>query len=392
MGLQTPVLNPGESALHDRMPASAAGEAARALIASAGLPGRRVEAFRYSDLRVVVVEGLPEVAGDPAAHPHAGGLQVTAHVDGLQIEGDKPEGVVVSMEDTEPGAPDDPLDTLARGLARRTLRIAVPEGAALRLSLVRAPGASCALELDLAAGARATLVEVAAAEGGVSTGVLSAMVGQGARLDRILMQSGTTGAVELSSTVVTLAAGAGYAQTGLAFGGRYARQSLVVTHAGAGASCRINGAYLLGAGLHGDTTARIVHAAPGGTTNQLFKGAVAARGRGVFQGKILVERAAQETEARQNHHALMLEEGASVDAKPELEIYADNVACAHGNTIGALDERALFYMRQRGIPLATARALLVEAFVAEAFDAVEDETLRGWLSAAAARWLEGQGG
>jgi Fe-S cluster assembly protein SufD len=102
----------------------------------------------------------------------------------------------------------------------------------------------------------------------------------------------------------------------------------------------------------------------------------------------LVERAAQKTDARQNHHALMLSEGAEVDAKPELEIYADDVACAHGNTVGALDESALFYMRQRGIPLVQARALLVQAFVTEVLDIITHEGARDWLSGRVEAWMD----
>jgi Fe-S cluster assembly protein SufD len=124
----------------------------------------------------------------------------------------------------------------------------------------------------------------------------------------------------------------------------------------------------------------------------LFKGAVQDRARGVFQGKILVERGAQQTDARQNHHALMLTEGAQIDAKPELEIYADDVQCAHGNTIGALDEEALFYMRQRGIPESQAKALLIEAFVTDVFDSMAHEGVRDWFNDQARTWLEQRAG
>jgi len=106
-------------------------------------------------------------------------------------------------------------------------------------------------------------------------------------------------------------------------------------------------------------------------TRQLIKGAARKGGRGVFQGKILVAPQAQKTDARQNHHALLLDDGAEVFARPELEIHADDVACAHGNSVGALDAMALFYMRQRGLPETAARALLVRAFL--------EEAVPGWL-------------
>jgi Fe-S cluster assembly protein SufD len=110
----------------------------------------------------------------------------------------------------------------------------------------------------------------------------------------------------------------------------------------------------------------------------------------VFQGRIEVARGAQKTDARQHHHGLLLAEGAEIYAKPELEIYADDVQCAHGNTAGALDEAALFYMRSRGIPQETARAMLTEAFLIEAVpdylpEAISEEvvsSIRAWLGGA----------
>jgi Fe-S cluster assembly protein SufD len=120
---------------------------------------------------------------------------------------------------------------------------------------------------------------------------------------------------------------------------------------------------------------------------QLVKGAARPGGRGVFQGKIVVAEGAQKTDARQTHRALLLGDGAEIDAKPELEIYADDVQCAHGNTIGALDETALFYLRSRGLPLAQARALLIEAFLLEAIPDWLDEALRGEIEGAIDGWL-----
>jgi len=115
---------------------------------------------------------------------------------------------------------------------------------------------------------------------------------------------------------------------------------------------------------------------PGGLTRQLVKGAAAAHAQGVFQGKFKVEQAAQQTDAKMTHRALMLDDRAEIDAKPELEIYADDVQCAHGNALGAIDETALFYMRQRGLSEVKARALLIESFLAEPLGLISDETLR----------------
>jgi Fe-S cluster assembly protein SufD len=122
-----------------------------------------------------------------------------------------------------------------------------------------------------------------------------------------------------------------------------------------------------------------------GTTGQLTKGVADDQARGVFQGRIVVAPGADRTDARMGHHALILSDRAEIDAKPELEIYADDVACAHGNTVGALDEEALFYARQRGLTEAEARALLMGAFLAEVVDRIEHAGARdiaaAWLAA-----------
>jgi Fe-S cluster assembly protein SufD len=118
------------------------------------------------------------------------------------------------------------------------------------------------------------------------------------------------------------------------------------------------------------------HMAADGTTSQLTKGVVSDQARAVFQGRIVVEEGADRTDARMGHHALLLSDRAEVDAKPELLIHADDVQCAHGNTVGALDDHAMFYMRQRGIPEPQARALLISAFVGEVIERIEHEPAR----------------
>lgn len=208
----------------------------------------------------------------------------------------------------------------------------------------------------------------------------------GAALTRVVIQTGAD--LPLSIARVRVGAGARYTQFALAFGGRLARLETQVTVEGEGARVTLNGAYLCGAGRHADLTSIIEHKAPGAVTRQLIKGVARKGGRGVFQGKIVVERGAQKTDARQHHRGLLLEDGAEIFAKPELMIHADDVQCAHGNTAGGLDEAALFYMRSRGIPEAEARALLIEAFLVETIpedlpQELHDELvglMRGWLA------------
>ena len=190
-------------------------------------------------------------------------------------------------------------------------------------------------------------------------------------------------------TKVRLKAGARYRQFVLAEGAKLARIETHVLVEGEGAQVMLNGVYLANSGRHADLTSVIEHKAPSAVTRQLIKGVARKRGRGVFQGKIVVERAAQKTDARQHHQGLLLEDGAEIFAKPELMIYADDVQCAHGNTAGGLDEGALFYMRSRGIPEAEARALLIEAFLTETIPEGISEALRDELTGAIRNWLAG---
>jgi len=210
-------------------------------------------------------------------------------------------------------------------------------------------------------------------------------VAENAELTRVVIQTGKE--LPLSVTRVRLAAGAKYTQYVLCFGARLARIETHVTVEGEGVEVTMNGAYLVGAGRHADLTSVIEHKAPGAVTRQLIKGVARKGGRGVFQGKIVVERAAQKTDARQHHRGLLLEDGAEIFAKPELMIHADDVQCAHGNTAGGLDERALFYMRSRGIPEGEARWLLIQAFLAETAPDGLPEALRDELIAAMQTWL-----
>ncbi|MFZ4120414.1 MAG: SufD family Fe-S cluster assembly protein [Caulobacterales bacterium] len=207
----------------------------------------------------------------------------------------------------------------------------------------------------------------------------------GANLTRIVIQDGP--AVALNLARVKLGAGASFRQFVLALGSKLARIETHVEAEGALANVELNGVYLCGPGRHADLTSQVLHNAEGIQTRQLIKGAVRAGGRGVFQGKLYVARAAQKTDAQQHHHALLLEEGAEVYAKPELEIYADDVACAHGNTTGSLDEEALFYLRSRAIPLLDARRLLIEAFLLEALPDGLDEALTQELQGTITTWL-----
>ncbi|MCX7646007.1 MAG: SufD family Fe-S cluster assembly protein [Rhodobacteraceae bacterium] len=165
------------------------------------------------------------------------------------------------------------------------------------------------------------------------------------------------------------------------------RNEAVIELAGDGAVAHVAGASLGDGTFHHDDTVFITHGAVGCESRQVFKKVLRNGATGVFQGKILVRPGAQQTDGYQISQALLLDEASQFLAKPELEIYADDVKCSHGSTSGAIDETALFYLRARGLPRAEATDLLVLAFVAEALDEIEDEGLREEIRVRLEGWL-----
>jgi Fe-S cluster assembly protein SufD len=171
-------------------------------------------------------------------------------------------------------------------------------------------------------------------------------------------------------------------------GGAVARHQVFARLSGPDATLQVNGANLLAGQQHADATLVVEHAAePGGVSRELFRSVVDDEATGVFQGKIIVQAHAQKTDGRMASNAILLSEGASMFNKPELEIFADDVACAHGATCGALDDELLFYLMSRGIKRAEAEALMIESFVGEAIDAVTHEATREVLHGLVQDWL-----
>ncbi|MDH4384280.1 MAG: Fe-S cluster assembly protein SufD [Caulobacter sp.] len=227
----------------------------------------------------------------------------------------------------------------------------------------------------------------AQADGAVTSADIDIIVEAGGSLRRIVLAADHASSITVSTATVSLAANAVLEQTVLTTGARRQRIETRVAHPGAGATVRLDGAYLLCDQCHADLTTVVTHGGVDGTTSQMTKGVVRDQARGVFQGRIVVERGADRTDARMGHHALIVSDRAEVDAKPELLIFADDVSCAHGNTIGALDEEAIFYARQRGIPADVARAMLTTAFVGEVIDRIEHDGARDIARAWAAQQL-----
>jgi Fe-S cluster assembly protein SufD len=322
------------------------------------LPSRRDEDWRWTDLRGLI-RALPPVSP--------------------KFEGDIGAG---------PFSADETL-TIINGQGGVDLAIAAGESRVVALRLISATAATAhagRVRITVGEGARLTLLESheGLADGYLSEIALDIRLAKDAVVERIVLASDTAEAVSVVDAEVALAAGAKFAQTILTTGARRQRIETRVAHPGAHADLRLDGIYLLDKQRHADLTTQVTHGGVDGTTSQLTKGMVADQARGVFQGRIIVQPGADQTDARMGHHALIMSDKAEVDAKPELLIFADDVSCAHGNTIGALDEQAIFYARQRGIPELEARAMLTEAFVGEVVERIEHdaarEVARAWVA------------
>ncbi|MBA3068024.1 MAG: SufD family Fe-S cluster assembly protein [Hyphomonas sp.] len=357
-----------------------------------GLPGRRDENWRWSDFKSAVT-ALDAPKTPPAHDPLARGGVATLRFSpsGFAAPSALPAGVrLVTREDVQAmgGAEDVPLGALAAALSG-TVQVEVSAEAPVHLHMVfQGPGAIHAARIAflLRPGTELHVSESHLGGAAFSAALIEFTLQAGARLNRTIYQRGGAGEVQAITALIEQDAGAESVQTVLAFGAKVSRIETRLVHRETGSKATLNAAYLAGKGFHADITTHVRHGAPACTTRQQTKGAVLDGGRGVFRGKFLVPRTSgQQTDASMQHNALLLEEGAEVFAKPELEILADDVQCAHGNTSGALDGTQLFYLRQRGIPLVQARAMLTEAHIAQALEGAGEH--EDALRTEASRWL-----
>lgn len=375
-----------------------------------GLPTRKVEAWKYTD-----ITSLAGIDFQPAAAPEVSRLPDLPPIDGWRMvfvnggfrpdlsDAQPPEGVVVanlaSLLEADPRSVESwmvratgslPLAALNAAFLADGLVVRVPAGRVLKrpvhlVSIGQAGKGSTAFHprhlLALEDGAAATVVETHLGSGAyVSNGVAEIAVGAHARLRHYSIQDEAPAATHIATTMLRLDERASYEGFVLQLGARLARHELHAAIAGRGAELVVNGAYLGDGPRVVDNSLFIEHHAPGGRSRLLFKGVLADRARGVFQGRVLVERAAQKTDAYQLSRALLLSPGAEMDGKPELEIYADDVKCGHGAAVGELEDEALFYLRSRGIDERAARRLLIEAFLAETVEGVTPPAIRDVLA------------
>ena len=396
-----------------RLPGDSALRAAAALaFKEAGLPGgtqqRRIEAWKYTTLRPVAEATFNAASPRHEAETILADLPLldaprVVFVDGSLRDdlsvmpaagfarfAEQPDFGTLTWPDREP------MVALNTMLAADGAALHVPaDFDAGIVQLISIAGGDADYHprhsIRLAKGAKLTVVEISAGQGAYLLNTVAEIhVAEGAHLTHIRLQDEALTAFHISTTYADVRAGGTYDSFTLNLGARLARTEVHTTLSGAGAIAHLNAAQILAGSQHSDFTTVVGHTAPGCTSRQTVKNVLAGRSRGVFQGKIEVARDAQKTDGYQMNQALLLSPYAEVDSKPELEIFADDVKCSHGATVGELDAEQMFYLRSRGIPDAEARSILVRAFLAEALDAVADETIRAKLEAAVEHWWERQ--
>jgi Fe-S cluster assembly protein SufD len=388
---------------------------------SAGLPNRRIEEWKYTDLRALLREVLPlapapdvdAVKRARAALKSAGvkGATRLVLVDGVFVpelsDAAEADLTVKTLCEALQGGDSNLLTTdandamiaLNAAMVTDGVLVSVAERANLArpIQIIHVATASkvstfTRSHLTIGEGARVTLVESFVAADGAKayqandTVILS--IGDGSELSHVRLMADALDAANITSGIFAVGAKVKYNLFNMTSGGAVSRFQGFLTLKGEGSELNVNGVNLLKGTQHGDTTLVVDHAVPNCTSREIFRAVVDDRAHSVFQGRIIVRPHAQKTDGKMMTRALLLSDEAEADNKPELEIFADDVTCGHGATAGALDESLLFYLRARGLPEKEAQALLIQAFVGEAIEGIANDDLREAAMMAAQRWLE----
>ncbi len=400
--------------LRSQLPGDAQRRAeAASILNREGLPTVREEAWKYTSLRALGETGFHEPlteAGDALSTPDLPALGALADAPRLVfVQGRLREDLCV-MPSGEPlvsfaGQPD--FGQLSRPESERMVALntmLAEDGAVIDVPAGHDAGTLVLISMGdelhgtpiafhprhsivLGEGARLAIVEIATGTGTyLHNPVTEIRVAANASLTHVRLQDESTSAFSMATIYADIAADAIYDSFTLTTGSRLARTEIHVRLAGANGHAAINTAQLLRGNQHADFTTVVSHDAPSCASRQVVKNVLADHARGVFQGKIEVARAAQKTDGYQMNQALLLSPHAEIDCKPQLEIYADDVKCSHGATVGELDADQLFYLVSRGIPQAEARAMLVRAFLAEALDMIAHDGARALLDEVLERW------
>ena len=231
-------------------------------------------------------------------------------------------------------------------------------------------------------GARATVLEsyVALSDASYFTNAVTEVsVADGATLEHYKIQRESRRAFHVGTIEATQGRDSHFISFSFSTGGSLTRTNIYTKLAGAGCGSTLNGLYMLDSEQHCDHQTKIEHVAPNCFSREVYKGVLDGRSHGVFNGKVYVHPAAQKTDGKQTNNTLLLSRDAQVDTKPQLEIFADDVKCTHGATVGKLDEMAWFYMKSRGMDAETARRLLIYAFAADVLETIEQTEVREGL-------------
>lgn len=371
-----------------------------------GLPTRRVEAWHYTDLRNLLrdfpkapkaidsefsSEGLDEMAD--LVEGCVIGFSNTSHVIGYVNE--LPEGVTGIVGDgpistTEVTIQDDTIGEMNAALCEQGAVLKIAKDAAVETPIILAH--TCAGEtasvlrhrVDVNAGSAATIIERhhSSTISNHQNVVSNLFVSKGAKVVWVIDQELGVETTRLGQLNVVLEEDADLTILVLNAGGKLVRQEIHVAVNGENANVAIKGVNLIGEGSHVDVTTTLAHNVPNTTATELFRNVVPAGGKGVFQGQIRVAQIAQKTDAQMACNTLLLTDESDFSAKPELEIFADDVLCAHGATVTDIDDNHLFYLRARGISERDARGLLVKAFVEEVFEELDNVPNGGDLGTA----------
>lgn len=386
-----------------------------------GLPHRRIEEWKYTDLRALVGEVLPLAAAPDATALKRAAQAVKVHaiagarklvlVDGVfaadlsDVRALAAEaGFTTSRETLEKDAgllktaSTDAVIALNAAMATDGVVLSIADGAQLSapiqiIHIATATSASAFTRSQVAIGkrARATIVESFVAAGAKAYQVNDAVLvtaGDDADVAHIRLMDDAPDALNVTSHFVTVGANVKFNFFNMTTGAAVSRLQGFITLAGEGSELSANGVNLLQKTEHGDTTLVVDHAVPNCLSREVFRAVIDDRAHSVFQGRIIVRPDAQKTDGKMMTRALLLSDEAEADNKPELEIFADDVSCGHGATAGALDESLLFYLKARGLPEKQAQALLIQAFVGEAIEQIADDVLREHVIGIAERWLE----
>ncbi len=376
---------------------------------AAGLPTRRVEAWHYTDLKALLrtVPDASPAASAGKVDPLVAGSAVLTVANGIADAGATVRGVGVrafagSLADGSAAAGlvardgDDTVGRLNGAFVRDGFVLDVPAGAeleqAIELQTVQNGGQTHArFPAVFGAGAKATVIERHQAVG-TGTAFITTLsdltLEDGADVTWIILQAQGTSDTHLGQVRIKLGKGANLRLYLLNAGGKLVRQEVHVEVAGEDSGFILRGINLLGGDTHNDLTFTVAHNVPHTTSSEVIRNVVFDQAHGVFQGQICVAPLAQKTDAKMSCNTLLLSDEADFSAKPELEIFADDVQCGHGCTVIDIDDEQLFYLMARGIPENKARAMLVNAFVAEIVEELDDEPLVEALESIIARWLE----